>query len=290
MDCYVELESIADAQQVVRRHENAIQSRRNPRLGVRHIIMEVSSQDELLAQMFPRAKSLQWFGGIPLVLPKTDPYSSGFNGFFTNEEMVGLARHSEVPSRSPFSTKCLQRTYECMISTLYKFPWFMPHLYTVEARNTLFETYLAQLSTLVDKVIGEEKSVGLDKKLLMDFLFSGMNCPGFGERNKAEIVRAGGKVAHGIPLSPVSAAWPFDVVTRQFEGPGQQDHIVAVRLALFVRNFGGLMFDTDEFLAVLSTPSRARRASLVDSSSRERSQSLDVSVSFQRIYHVSTGQ
>ena len=137
MDCFVEFQTVQAAADQVRRQENLAMSGRIPRLGTRHVIVEMSTQDALLADMFPRAKRLLWQNGYPRVMTNFDPYSSGFSGFFTKEEMTGLVRHAEYPQRvsrwyewvspvanmkaqSPFSVKCLQRTYECMISTLYK--------------------------------------------------------------------------------------------------------------------------------------------------------------------------
>jgi hypothetical protein len=49
--------------------------------------------------MFPRAKSIIWENGSPVVITNDDPYSTGFKGFFTREEMVGLVRHAECPQR-----------------------------------------------------------------------------------------------------------------------------------------------------------------------------------------------
>ena len=214
MDCFVELQHPEDAYHLAARHENAMMSGRHPKMGTRHVGLEISSQDELLTNLFPRAKNTKWLEGIPIVFKNYDAFSSGFNGFFTSEEIIGMIRHAEVPQRSPFSAKCLQRTYECMISTLYKFPWFAPQYYTLEQRNKLFTVYCAQLRVLVDKV-EEAETVGLDNKLIMDFFFAGMNCPGFGERMKSQIVKMAGRWADTFNLSPLAAHWPFDVLGRQ---------------------------------------------------------------------------
>ncbi len=99
MDCFVEFqipESVCDQ---MRRHDDMIESGRHPKLGSRHIQVENVNQDALLKEMFPRAKSLRWRNGIPEVLENQDPYSTGFKGFFTNEEMFGLVRHAECPQR-----------------------------------------------------------------------------------------------------------------------------------------------------------------------------------------------
>ena len=143
MDCYVELETPKDARETVIRINKMHEIGRPPRMGNRHIDVELSDQDALLKDLFPRAKCIYWKNGVPIVLPNTDPYSTGFDGFFTSEEIIGAIRHAEVPHRvsllqipyfptyrvnlndrasvqSPFCAKCPQRTYESSISTLYK--------------------------------------------------------------------------------------------------------------------------------------------------------------------------
>lgn len=99
MDCYVELETPEDVQDTVTRINRVQELGRPPRLGARHVDVEISSQDVLLKELFPRAKCVVWRGGSPQVMPNTDPYSTGFQGFFTGEEMVGMVRHAETPQR-----------------------------------------------------------------------------------------------------------------------------------------------------------------------------------------------
>ena len=62
-------------------------------------MIELSTQDALLADLFPRAKSVWWENGYPIIIDCDDPYSTGFKGFFTKEELVGLVRHAEYPQR-----------------------------------------------------------------------------------------------------------------------------------------------------------------------------------------------
>lgn len=99
MDCYAEFDTPEDASEAVTRINRIYETGRAPRLGNRHVDVEVSSQDELLKDLFPRAKCIVWQDGIPVVMPNIDPYSSGFAGFFTSEEMVGAIRHAEIPHR-----------------------------------------------------------------------------------------------------------------------------------------------------------------------------------------------
>lgn len=141
MDCYVEFQTKADAEAAVAKVNRIYETGRIPRLGSRHVDVEVSSQDALLKDLFPRAKQIIWRNGTPVLGPNDDPYSTGFQGFFTHEEIFLLIRHAENPQRvcfalttpscqefllkainpqSPFSMKCLWRAYECTISTLKK--------------------------------------------------------------------------------------------------------------------------------------------------------------------------
>lgn len=99
MDCYVEFDTAADAKEVVARINRIYETGRAPRLGNRHVEVETSSQDALLKDLFPRAKSVSWKDGFPIVVANTDLYSSGFTGFFTAEEIIGAIRHAEIPHR-----------------------------------------------------------------------------------------------------------------------------------------------------------------------------------------------
>ncbi|KAL1956397.1 hypothetical protein VTO42DRAFT_7380 [Malbranchea cinnamomea] len=212
MDCYVEFLTPADAMEALRYVNGGLPSH-PPRLGSRFVHVEMSSQDELLRALFPRAKYLVWREGIPFVLENTDPYSTGYQGLFTSEEIYNVVRHAEFPRRAPFAEKCPQRTYENMISTLYKFPWYATTLYTVEDRNTLFYALINQLKALLP-LVKRKKTLGLNERLLDDLLFAGLRCPVFNERQKFALYKAAGrdpKVA--MPIS--SVCWPFDTLIRK---------------------------------------------------------------------------
>jgi hypothetical protein len=105
-----------------------------------------------------------------------------------------------------------------MISTLYKFPWHAQHMYTLEDRAQLFHCYMKQLSILVFKV-AESQTVGLDTKLLIDFVSAGLNCTGFGERMRYMIAAHSGQVGASFPISKKSASWPFDVLSVPYQAP-----------------------------------------------------------------------
>lgn len=98
MDAFVEFKSQKDAE-IAARRLSFTESGRYPRLGTRHVDITLSSPDELLHDLFPRAKCIQWQNGMPKLLPNTDPYAAGFQGFLTSEEIRGLVAHAKNPAR-----------------------------------------------------------------------------------------------------------------------------------------------------------------------------------------------
>ncbi|KAB8255150.1 hypothetical protein BDV32DRAFT_154517 [Aspergillus pseudonomiae] len=213
MDCFVETETQEAAQRTVDRINSIYETGRAPRLGLRRVDVEYSNQDALLKDLFPRAKCIAWEDGMPRELPNTDPYSTGFSGFITSEEIVGAIRHAEIPHRSPFSVKCPQRTYESTISTLYKFPWYATMLYTVDDRNQLFDLTKRHLISLASR-IDRTQTMGLDQNLLRDLLYAGFNCPAFNERQKYTLC-VNSNLAPEIARFPDISKWfPFDTLVQ----------------------------------------------------------------------------
>ncbi|KAE8150014.1 hypothetical protein BDV25DRAFT_140208 [Aspergillus avenaceus] len=213
MDCFVEFETVANADQVVKKINRVAETGRPPRLGNRQVDVVLSNQDDLLKEMFPRAKCISWRDGVPVELPNTDRYSTGFNGFFTSEEIFCAIRHTEVPHRSPFSVKCPQRAFESTISTLYKFPWYATAMYTVDNRNQLFEMTNRQIMALVARM-KKSNTVGLDQRLLKNLLYAGLNCPAFNERQKYTLCTNTEEV-NEISKFPIIGKWfPFDTLVK----------------------------------------------------------------------------
>ncbi|KIW26929.1 uncharacterized protein PV07_06717 [Cladophialophora immunda] len=113
-----------------------------------------------------------------------------------------------------------------MISTLYKFPWFSVKLYTIRQIQAMFDAYKKQLDVLIVKVdssTGNPREVGLDNKLLMDFVFAGLNTPGFSERERADIVEASQALACGFRISKHARYWPFQTLTAHPAHLSDQD-------------------------------------------------------------------
>ncbi|KAL4805829.1 hypothetical protein BDV18DRAFT_160698 [Aspergillus unguis] len=207
MDCYVELLTHKEAQDTVTRINRLFETGRAPRLGNRHVDVELSDQDKLLKDLFPRAKCIDWQDGMPYRLPNKDRWCSGFAGFCTNEEITLAIRHAEQPNRCNFGEKCPQRTYE-------SFPWYATTLYSVHDRNQLFDLANRHILALSLR-IRTENTVGLDQKLLHDLIQAGLKCPAFNERQKYTLVTNSDIPSEISKLSALSKWFPFDTLARK---------------------------------------------------------------------------
>ncbi|KAF4766814.1 hypothetical protein HAV15_010553 [Penicillium sp. str.  len=183
MDCYVEFATMKDAQDTVERINQVYDAFSAPRMGSRHVDLELSTPAKLLKAIFPRAKCIAWEDGNPVQLVNKDSWSTGFDGFLTDEELFCLTRHAEQPHRSAFASKVPQRCYESFISTIWKFPWHATHLYTVHHRNALFKTLGALIEALVER-LQKKNTVGLDIRLVNELVRAGISCPAFNPRMK----------------------------------------------------------------------------------------------------------
>lgn len=122
MDAYVEFVTPEEAVNCASRFESNRAGGRGGRLGDRHVELEVMGHEQLMKDLFSKAKNVKWHGASPEIMPhnSSDPYNSGFQGFLTREELVMLVKHVEDPKRSPFAKECPQRPFECLISTMLK--------------------------------------------------------------------------------------------------------------------------------------------------------------------------
>ncbi|KAL3472338.1 hypothetical protein BJX99DRAFT_266167 [Aspergillus californicus] len=213
MDCYAEFQTPTDAKETVIRINRIYETGRAPRLGNRHVDVELTDQDALLKDLFPRTKCVAWKNGMPYIMPNNDRFCTGFAGFFTSEEIILAIRHAEIPHRSPFCDKCPQRTYESTISTLHKFPWYATELYTVHDRNRLFDLTNRHIQALVSR-IKRVNTVGLDLKLLHDLLQAGLKCPAFNERMKYTFCFHSEIESEITKFSEMGKWFPFDTLVR----------------------------------------------------------------------------
>ena len=96
MECYVEFVSVDDAQAAV----NAKRRIGNiHKLGDRVAAVELSSQDSLLKELFPKARQVRWTNGVPTIIETDEPFNSGVRHFISKEELVMLVKHAEFPQR-----------------------------------------------------------------------------------------------------------------------------------------------------------------------------------------------
>ncbi|KAL8871674.1 MAG: hypothetical protein Q9174_002544 [Haloplaca sp. 1 TL-2023] len=209
MDCFVEFFSHGDAQASF----NKCMSR-GPglRLGDRIVHVSMTTQDELLSEMFPRAKNCTWENGCPVILESDEAYNTGFKTFLTNEELLQMVTHAEKPHR-----KCLQRPYECMISTLAKFPWFAVDYYTLKTRDEIFRQSM-KLIELLAKSLGRQYSdmqPHLTESLLVELVYAALNAPAFSEQQRWQLCQAAGPVVPSIRMSELAQYWPFEVLGRK---------------------------------------------------------------------------
>ncbi|EHL02518.1 hypothetical protein M7I_1310 [Glarea lozoyensis 74030] len=212
LDCYVEFVNFNEAVAAVNRFEGNRIGGRSGRLGQRHVEVELSSQEALMKELFPKAKNVTWRGARPEIAPRdpNDKYNSGFQGFVSKEELVMLVKHVEAPQRSPFSKDCPQRPFECLISTLLKYPWYMVEYITIEDRNLIHQTTKELLTMLVERVHNERDPVNLTHMLLKRVCRAALRCPGFTPIMKDDIVYIAGledrlAIEAGVP--PFAYEW-----------------------------------------------------------------------------------
>lgn len=100
MNCYVEFQTDNQAREAVHSVNRITDAAPlGPRMGNRQVDVSLSSQDELLKAIFPRAKSVDWVNGVPREREAREPWSAGFDGFITEEELFCVARHAKDPQR-----------------------------------------------------------------------------------------------------------------------------------------------------------------------------------------------
>jgi hypothetical protein len=266
MDAFVEVETGKEARLLVTQFAGRAAKNRQAKLGDRSVEVNLSNRDEMLATLFPRAKNVTWVNGVPKIDERVEYFypgvpSTGFNGFLQDEEITHMAKHAETPQRvstfprsisntctnyyqSPFATRCLIRTYECLITTLYKYPWFATeHVLEVE-RVRLFEcvkTSVRALINLLTKTHGNPRadSTKPTTNTLKELAVALLICPGFSEKEKAQVVadlKGSGyhqlTRPHGMNLRfggnhAFAEDWPFKIAAKH---PGVSDQIMEVSL------------------------------------------------------------
>ncbi|KAI7549854.1 hypothetical protein KC331_g3555 [Hortaea werneckii] len=250
MDAFVELENDAEARSVINHFQKRIEQGRQPRLGDRPVNVDLSSQEELMSELFPRAKNVMWDGASPVVSDHKNYYypsvaSTGFAGFLQPEEVVMVTKHVETPHRSPYAARALVRVYESWISTLYKYPWHAHDHVLLAERQVMFDATTELLRHLLD-TLNRYRNTLVEQgtptdATLMEFVVAVLTCPGFSEGQKAhfiQILRNAGydkfTTPRGMNLafggtSTLSAQWPFQVIVRE---PRVHDELVTYLASL----------------------------------------------------------
>ncbi|KAI9768940.1 MAG: Arp complex subunit [Geoglossum simile] len=213
MDCYVEFLTESDARSAVQRFNDHHDAGRHPRIGERHVDMEMSSQTSLMMELFPKTgKYVAWNGAHPTIAREADSWG-GFKAFITSEELVMTVKHADTPHRSPFSAKCPQRVYECMISTISKFPWWAVEMYTLGTRDHLFEVTEELVKTLIRR-LKNQSTISINDRLLQELIETALRAPGFSEVQKAHLVLVAGYANHSsLPL--FADQWIFETICRK---------------------------------------------------------------------------
>lgn len=97
---YCELSSLNAAVELVERFKKGGDNGRIGRLGNRVVEVEMSSQTNLMATLFPSTKcGVNWIGTRPNIVMDSEHPWENFKGFITEEEMVMLSKHVETPQR-----------------------------------------------------------------------------------------------------------------------------------------------------------------------------------------------
>ncbi|KAM5347116.1 hypothetical protein ACJ41O_010121 [Fusarium nematophilum] len=220
MDAFVEFHTMEDAMRCAERHHQFAQAGRVSRLGERPIEVELSSQATLMKELYPLARGVFWDGATPYIMPfNPDEPWANFKGFISCEEMVMLVKHVEVPHRSPFSKECPQRPYECLISTLRKFPWFSTNNITITQRLAMFRATAKLLRLLAKSVAQSDDPVNLNSQLFRRVVKTAMQCKGFTTMMKDDIaymvhMNENEQRRHGQPPKPASWVHQYAVAPR----------------------------------------------------------------------------
>ncbi|KAL2209326.1 hypothetical protein CC79DRAFT_1367515 [Sarocladium strictum] len=235
MDAYVEFCTFEDASKAVEKHQRNHREGRPSHIGQRIITVSLASQAELMQDLFPLAAGVTWNGVNPVFHPvnEHEPWKN-FKGFVSEEEMTMLAKHAKVPNRTPFARACPQRPYECLISTLKKFPWHLTDRVSISQRYAVFRATWDLVEELTHRLARERETVSaspnagkLSDQLLKRVITAAINCPGFTPLMKDDLssfVHLSEENFRAAGVPPSAASWrhqyaiapkvgvPFDVI------------------------------------------------------------------------------
>nr|OQO23786.1 hypothetical protein B0A51_06735 [Rachicladosporium sp. CCFEE 5018] len=234
MDAFMEVATPHEAVSISLSLSRRATEGRPLKLNDRPTDVEVSSQEALMAALFPRAKQIQWVGTTPRLIPQDLRYydnsktAVGFNGFIQSEELDMLLKFVENPARGPFTQRTPNRLYESMISTLHKYPWTFTQYIRLSDRKMVFDATVAVIRHLVAS-LRRNHHPNLHPGLLQELTVAALTCVGFSEQQKHAVIvvlnKGGyGALAAGHCMSVrmggdhrLSANWPFLALTFKVE-------------------------------------------------------------------------
>jgi hypothetical protein len=92
---YIEFYDLDSAMKVVDKHRQAKAHGKPVRIGSRIVTVSIASQDQLLKDLFPYAREINWISGAPHIQVPAE----NFKGFVTEEELISLVKNVEFPHR-----------------------------------------------------------------------------------------------------------------------------------------------------------------------------------------------
>ena len=219
-DAYIEFVSMQEAVKAVERHANSQRdygpggdtggpnrgrhNHRHSRLGDRVVVITLSSPAQMMKDLFPLARGVDWINNKPIIKAPIEgqPWNT-FKGFVTEEEMNMLVKHVEIPQRAQYLKDCPQRPFECMISTIKKLPWQESAYITIRQRHAVWDACLRLIKLLQMTIArNEERNLAhnspndprnnLNNQLLRRLVTAAMLCPGFSVLQKDGIAFTAG--------------------------------------------------------------------------------------------------
>jgi hypothetical protein len=237
MDCFIELSTPKEATWIANTMRTRAKSGRPPKIDNRIVDPRVSSQEELMHALFPRARHVAWNDNDPIIdfTPRqycTGIPAAGFHGFLHSEEIVGMLKVVEQDNGHTFAGKVPCRVYETMISVIHKYPFHAVDYVTIGERRALFDLAQQMVQHLIDAIHDIARSTQNSRRkhqvtgppptegLLEELIVAVLSCPGFSEKQKAAVAQQtsaagyermtkGGPGFHLGGTHSLSSSWPF---------------------------------------------------------------------------------
>lgn len=92
MDAFVEFLTPKDAWKCVARRKSRV-------LGNRHLTLDVVDPSELMKEIFPRAKGVNWDGVVPRISQDQSEFYGKSPEILGREELVLIVNHARTPHR-----------------------------------------------------------------------------------------------------------------------------------------------------------------------------------------------